>query len=177
MIKPSIGSKIIWSSSLYKLYLARGKIEDIKLTPPDPWPGDPILGESIFQGNYNLAGQTVHFSNLPVWFPPNMNEEWITDLHSFSWLRHLRAKSGSLARKHARGIISNWINNNGSWNDFSWRADILSRRVSAWLSNAGFLFAEKDEKFYMKFKKITIIFYQIIFLQKKWCVDRSTTNK
>ncbi len=153
ILSNAITTRIVLRSSFYSFYLSKGKIDNIKFTPPDPWTGDPNIGEAIFQGRYNFGGQKYHAPDDPVWYPRGMFDEWLADMHSFSWLRHLKAKSGSLARKHARGIINNWLIKNNSWQDYSWRADILARRISAWLSNAGFLFAEQDEEFSYKFRK------------------------
>ncbi len=140
-------NKILWSSDIYSFYLSRGRVENITFSPPDPWPGDPVLGEEIFQGNYNFGGQRFRSPSSPSWYPNGVYEEWLEDMHGFSWLRHLKARSGSLARKHAKGIISSWLEKYGRWHEFSWRHDVLARRISAWLSNSSFLFTEPDKSF------------------------------
>ena len=135
------------SSIFYNYLINRNQLREISFTPPDPWPGDPVLGEKFFQGHYNLAGKKVFSPKDPVWKVPEKDINWQSEMNSFFWLRHLKARSGSLARRHARYLIINWIEINNKWNETSWQIDILDRRVSSWITNISFLLAEKDEDF------------------------------
>mgnify|MGYP001444674438 CR=1 FL=1 len=145
--------KFILSSSIYNYLINRNELKEISFTPPDSWPGDPYLGENFFHGHYNLAGKKVFSRKESIWKVLEKDTNWQNEMNSFSWLRHLKARSGSLARKHARLLIINWLEFNNKWNEESWQLDILARRVSAWISNIGFLFAEKDEAFSIKLRK------------------------
>ena len=145
--------KFILSSSLYNYLIDSNELKEIVFTPPDPWPGDPHLGEKLFQGYYNLAGKKVFSPTKPIWKLSVQDTNWNSEINSFSWLRHLKAKSGSLARKHARYLIYNWLEINSKWNEESWELHILARRVSSWITNIGFLFAERDELFSLKLRK------------------------
>ncbi len=137
----------IFKSSIYDYYLTDTQIKEISNVTIDPWPGDASLGDIFFQGNYNLAGKKVFSPKKPVWIIKEKNFFWQNEMHSFSWLRHLKAKSGSLARKHARNLILDWIENYGKWEEKTWELDVLSRRISSWITNLGFLLAEKDDRF------------------------------
>ena len=141
------------SSIFYNYLINRNQLREISFTPPDPWPGDPVLGEKFFQGHYNLAGKKVFSPKDPVWKVPEKDINWQSEMNSFFWLRHLKARSGSLARRHARYLIINWIEINNKWNETSWQIDILARRVSSWITNISFLLAEKDEDFSLKIRK------------------------
>ncbi len=145
--------KFILSSSLYNYLINRNELKEISFSPPDPWPGNPYLGENLFQGHYNLAGKKVFSPKAPIWRISEKDTNWQNEMNSFSWLRHLKARSGPLARKHARLLIINWLEINNKWNEDSWQLDILARRISAWITNIGFLFAEKDEGFSIKLRK------------------------
>ena len=145
--------KFILSSSIYNYLINRNELKEISFTPPDSWPGDPYLGENFFHGHYNLAGKKVFSPKESIWKVLEKDTNWQNEMNSFSWLRHLKARSGSLARKHARLLIINWLEFNNKWNEESWQLDILARRVSAWISNIGFLFADKDEAFSIKLRK------------------------
>ena len=139
--------KLFFGSRAYDFYLSKANIKDINYVPLDPWPGDPSLGDSFFHGNYNLAGKNVFSPRKPIWYIKEKNFYWQNEMHSFSWLRHLKAKSGSLSRKHARNLILDWIKNYGRWEEKTWELDVLSRRISSWITNLGFLLAEKDKEF------------------------------
>ena len=141
------------SSIFYNYLINRTQLREISFAPPDPWPGDPVLGENLFQGYYNFAGKKVFSPKDPVWKVSERDINWQSEMNSFFWLRHLKARSGSLARRHARYLISNWIEINNRWNEKSWQIDILARRVSSWITNIGFLLAEKDEDFSLKIRK------------------------
>ena len=142
-----LAKHLIYGSRIYNYYLSQVNIVDINNIPIDPWPGDPFLGENILQGNFSLAGEKIFSSEKLIWFAHRQNFYWQNEIHSFSWLRHLKAKSGSLARKHARYLILDWINKFGEWEEEVWEPDILSRRVTSWISNLNFLLAEKDKNF------------------------------
>ena len=143
--------KSIWRSPIYSAWLSRGGIEKLVFTPPDPWPGEASLGDALFQGRYNFAGQNFYSPKLPVWHPVGMGDTWLADMHGFSWLRHFKARGGETARRHARALIINWLNQHGKWQAFPWRPDILGRRISAWMTNAGFLVEDADDSFIFHF--------------------------
>ncbi len=139
--------KLIFSSSLYNLYLLKNNYKDIVFTPKDAWPGDPELGDKFVQGHYNIARKKNYSPDDTIWNIPEDGSYWTKEIHSFSWLRHLKARSGPLARKHARFLISEWLKLYESWDYDTWEIEILARRVSAWLINIDFLLADKDQEF------------------------------
>ena len=63
-------------------------------------------------------------------------------------VKHLKARSGSLARKHTRLLILDWLKLYKNYNNKTWELEVLSRRVSAWITNFDFLLAEKDKKLF-----------------------------
>ena len=52
--------KIFFKTKLYDYYLSKNSIEEISFTPKDIWPGDPILGDQLVQGYYNLANKKIY---------------------------------------------------------------------------------------------------------------------
>ena len=163
MIIYKIIKSLFFKSKLYNYYLLKNNIKEILFTPKDIWPGDPILGDKIVQGHYEIAGEKNYSPDNSLWFIPNKGNYWMKEAHSFTWLRHLKARSGHLARKHARYLILEWIKTNEKWNENTWEVEVLSRRVSSWLTNIDFLLAEKDEDFSAILKKN--LFKQIKHLQ------------
>ncbi len=148
MILKKFFKRILLKTSIYDFYLSKNNSTKILITPHDPWPGDPSIGESIFQGDFNLSSKKKEvLSQKLLWKINNNKDFWKEEIHTFSWLRHLKARSGSLARKHARKLILDWLEKNSKWNENTWQLDILARRVSSWTTNIGFLLAEQDEEF------------------------------
>jgi uncharacterized heparinase superfamily protein len=83
--------------------------------------------------------------------PPS--EEWASALLGFSWLRHLRAAESGITRANARALIDEWIALQGSWHPLAWRPDVLSRRVTSWLSQASLVLQDADLRFYRRFMR------------------------
>ena len=48
-----------FSTKLYNYYLLKNDIKDISFTPKDSWPGNPVLGDELVQGYYNIANKMV----------------------------------------------------------------------------------------------------------------------
>ena len=55
MIVKRFLKKILFKNTFYDFYLSKNNPVKILITPHDPWPGDPAIGESIFQGDLNLS--------------------------------------------------------------------------------------------------------------------------
>ncbi len=147
MTLSKVFKRILLKTPVYDLFLSKNDLSEILITPQDPWPGDPAIGEKILQGDLNLSSKKSRLMPQKLLWQINNKEFWNEEIHTFSWLRHLKARSGPLARKHARKLIMDWLNRNNKWNEKTWRLDILARRISSWTTNISFLLAEKDENF------------------------------
>ncbi len=154
-----------FKTRIYNYYLLKNNISEISFTPKDAWPGDPVLGDQLVQGYYNLANKKVYSPESTLWEILNSNKYWLKEAHSFSWLRHLKARSGPLARKHARYLILDWLKLYKNWKYDSWELEVLSRRISSWVTNFDFLLAEKDEVF--SYTLIESLFKQIKHLRNQ----------
>ena len=187
MILRKLVRNLLFRTRLYDYYLSKVSLKEITNVLNDPWPGDPSLGDKIFQGNYDLAGKKIFSPKKSIWLIKEKNFYWQNEMHSFSWLRHLKAKSGSLARKHARYLILDWIRNYGKWEEKTWELDILSRRISSWITNLGFLLAEKDDEFSNRIRKsllkqikhLNILSNKnyFIYLDKEYGVEEGSIKK
>ncbi len=154
MIIKKIFKRTLLKTPVYDFYLSKNNFSEILITPHDPWPGDSAIGEKILLGDFNFSSQKKELKPQKIlWQINNSKDFWKEEIHTFSWLRHLKARSGPLARKHARKLIIEWLNKNNKWNENTWRLDILARRVSSWTTNFSFLLAEKDEEFSFLLKK------------------------
>ena len=109
--------RILLKTPVYDLFLSKNDLSEILITPQDPWPGDPAIGEKILQGDLNLSSKKSRLMPQRLLWQINNKEFWNEEIHTFSWLRHLKARSGPLARKHARKLIMDWLNRNNKWNE------------------------------------------------------------
>jgi hypothetical protein len=97
-------------------------------------------------GHRHLGGQTIR-DPAPVWDPVGATDPWRETVHSFDWLRDLRAVSGESARRAARELVGRWIADNSRWSPVAWRPDITGRRLAAWILHYDFLGAAGDAMF------------------------------
>ena len=62
----------LFTSRLYRLFLAREVPDRLLQTLNDPWPGDAEKGRAISEGHWRLANQTLTFDprlGPPEWYP------------------------------------------------------------------------------------------------------------
>ncbi|MEQ8968586.1 MAG: heparinase II/III family protein [Azospirillaceae bacterium] len=135
-----------WASPLYSLALGRSAPRDLRLVPADPWPGDADRGQALIAGHYSFAGTTSE-GEEPLWLPLGAEPEYVAALHSFEWLRDLRAVGGDGARRHARRLVDAWIARHDRWHPLAWRADVLGTRIATWLGTHDFFCASADDAF------------------------------
>lgn len=130
----------------YRFSLFGPNATAVRLSPTDPWPGNADEGAEILSGNFNFAGNTLR-NPAPLWRPPGAPTGWIADLHSFSWLRDLRAVGGDAARRRARDLVGSWLAANDHWSAPAWQPVILGQRLTNWLGQYEFFAASADVAF------------------------------
>lgn len=135
-----------FANPLYHLTLTGRAPKSLVATPPDPWPGDIESGRRILSGVLEFSGQRLS-TDMVLWEPVGMGEEWLMGLHGFEWLRDLRAVNGDKARQRARVMIRDWIENFDKWHLTAWRSDIMGRRLIAWLTGYAFFGESADDYF------------------------------
>jgi uncharacterized heparinase superfamily protein len=111
------------------------------------WPGDPAIGNALFQGRFAYGGRTGTAPNQPPWRLRPSDAAWNRWLNGFDWLRHFQAVGGQAAAAHARRLIRSWIDVHDEWSAQAWSAPLLARRLIAWLTHAGFVLDGADEGF------------------------------
>ncbi len=118
----------------------------LRIVPPDAWPGDAERGRDMVAGIFRFAGQSIEKENLS-WEPEGAQPEWIAALHGFEWLRDLRSAGGDKARRMAREMVALWIDQYPKYEETAWRADIMGARLTAWIAFHDFFCASADETF------------------------------
>ncbi len=137
---------LVFSSALYDLCLGRKVPRDILGTPPDPWPGNGALAESLIVSPFTFTETATPAAGGP-WFTTEASAAARTKLHGFGWLSDLRGLGSDAARTRARGLVRDWLIVHGRWRKESWRADVLGLRLASWFTNFGFLTAGADDAF------------------------------
>jgi len=110
--------------------------------------GDADQGAQILDGRFVLGSQHLDVgAHGDPWSVPAPSQIYANRLHSFNWLIDLAAVGLSKKRirkdpsikqnagARARYLVDRWIAVYGKWNPFAWRADILTNRIYAWLTN------------------------------------------
>ena len=135
-----------YRSPLYGAGRLRSEPGAIRLTPPDPWPGNATRGASIVQGDFTFAGQSIQAPS-PLWAPADAHRRWLEELHGFEWLRDLRAAGGDAARRRARELAADWVEAHQRWSPLPWRPDLIGSRLAAWFGQHDFFWASGDAEF------------------------------
>ncbi|MFK7839483.1 MAG: heparinase II/III family protein [Bdellovibrionales bacterium] len=134
------------------------------IRPVDAWDGDARAGALLFDGVFTKSGEHLSLESMG-WEPQGVDVSWISEIHSFTWLRDLRsyAKEGGVARGQASAIawmmILAWIeryNDIKSLKSVFYRPDIAGERLSMWISMFEFFCPERfegagDEEFHDAF--------------------------
>ena len=116
----------------------------------DSHPGDVARADQLFHGCYQFAGEEHRAPATPPWDVEGASPEWHAEAHAFDWLRDFRASGGGAASRKARELCMSWLDRDGE-NTLGGDPEILGRRVSAWLCNAGFLMRDSDIRFHEAF--------------------------
>ena len=142
---------LFYGSALYRASL-RGRVPDrLARAPADPWAGDAARGRMILSGHYPFAGEAVSASDGVPWYPAAASRAWIVEAHGFGWLRDLAAVGGEDVRAAMRAAIGGWIERCGNWRPTVWRADVIGRRLAAWLGQADVLMNGAEPAFQRAF--------------------------
>ncbi|MGB0747225.1 MAG: heparinase II/III family protein [Magnetospiraceae bacterium] len=140
----------VYASPLYRASLKGRAPEGLRPLPPDPWAGDPRNGLGIRHGVFPLGPALIDAGNSP-WDAPAVRGRALEALHSFAWMRDLRADPAPPAKDRARFLVDDWINRFGSWDRLFWRPDILGDRLAQWILAAEFLLTGAAEGFRHRF--------------------------
>lgn len=117
---------------------------NLLVTPPDPWSGSATQGREILRQQFKFFGQK--FSGPPIpWKAEGASPDWQTAMHSFEWLRDLRALGGDQARRGARILVKDWLIQYRNWDAVAWRPDIVGARLATWIGLHDFFLASADD--------------------------------
>jgi len=123
----------------------------VLIAAPDLRTADPVIAADINAGRFVLAGQSVEAGDLSpfVVIPPS--DDWLRQLHSFSWLRHLRISDSELAQAKARTITEFWLQEQGKAGELAREPAVTARRILSLLSQSTLILRGADHYFYRRF--------------------------
>ena len=142
---------LAFGNPLYNLMLGGRTLSALPQVPQDLWPGDPGRGSDLLEGVFRFAGQALTLDISPMtdafWQPEGASDAWYAGLHSFHWLRDLRALGGDEARRAARTLIYGWCCCHAVWHGDAWAPVLAGTRIANWIGLHDFYCASADESF------------------------------
>lgn len=124
------------------------------VAPTDLRAVDGFVAEEILQGRYPLGGRALDTEGDSPFEIDLPSRAFATKLHSFGWLRHLRAVRDEAGFAKLRQIIDDWIATHGrNIGGISWEADVVAQRTIAWLSHSPVVLRNAERGFYRRFLK------------------------
>lgn len=127
------------------------------VAPTDLRAADSFVAEEIAAGRFPLAGRILVADDQSPFSLELPSREFAVRLHSFSWLRHIRASRSDAHSAVARRLTDEWLVAHGKRVfGIPWEPDVAAQRVLAWLSHSTVLLKGADVGFYRRFLKSLI---------------------
>src|SRR5690606_22490627 len=128
--------------------------ERVLIAPPDLRLADAQIAMESYHGRFPFAGSLVDTHGQSPFSMSVTDSAWLSALHGFRWLRHMRAAETELAAANARALVRDWISINGRKIDgLAWNPAITARRIIAWLQHSAVVLQGADYQFYRLFLK------------------------
>ena len=137
------------SGPIGRLRVAGGGRSQLLIAPPDLRTADPTIAVEIYSGRFAFAGHVVEVSGRSPFDIGPPSEDWLRELHSFGWLRHLRAADTPLARSNARTIVEDWLSaHSRPGGEVVWDVDVTARRALSFLAQSPLILHDADHDLY-----------------------------
>ncbi|MBT9372708.1 heparinase II/III family protein [Rhizobium sp. CSW-27] len=128
--------------------------ERLIVAPTDLRAIDPFIAEEILSGRFPLAGKLLETEGESPFLVAAPSRAFAERLHSFAWLRHMRALRNAEARARARAIATSWMNlHQKRLSGTAWQPHVTAERMIAWLSHSPVLLQGAEGSFYRRFMK------------------------
>ena len=140
------------ASPLGRFRAAGGGRSQLLIAPPDLRTADPTLAAEIYAGRFAFAGHVVETSGASPFDVGPPSESWLRELHSFGWLRNLRAADTPLARSNAKAIVEDWLSlyrRPGA--EVVWDTPVTARRAISFLAQSPLILQDADHDLYRDF--------------------------
>ena len=135
-----------------RLRAAGGGRSQLLIAPPDLRTADPTIAVEIYGGRFAFAGHVVEAAGESPFDIGPPSEDWLRELHSFGWLRHLRAADTPLARSNARAIVEDWLAlHRRPGGETVWDTEVTARRALSFLAQSPLILHDADHDLYRDF--------------------------
>ncbi len=140
--------------------------------PTDLRAVDPYIAEELVYGRIALAGRILETGGVSPFSLDMPSEGFEEKLHSFSWLRHVRASKSEEACTRSRLLVSDWIAVHGRRiMGVAWAPETAAQRLIAWLSHSPVILQSADAGFYRRFLKSLGYHVRYLSLIAKYAPD------
>ena len=124
------------------------------IAPQDIRTTDPTIANDIYAGYFAFGGKIVNAHGVSPFELTPPSEPWARVLHSFGWLRHLRAADTALARGNARALIDDWLDSvSRSRAPAAFETRVVARRMLSWISQSPLVLDGAEIGFYQRFMR------------------------
>lgn len=138
----------------------------LTMLPQELRPADPSFVDEVAQGQFGLADAlpaSIPGSPFDL-HPPTM--AWAEALHGFGWLRHFSAANSEAAAVAARALVDGWMGYGALRHREAWHPAVAGRRIQSWLSNAGLLLENVDQRTFDRTAQSLVA--QLTWLSAHW---------
>ncbi len=155
--------------------LIRHKAKGLALPLSSLQNGNNVNADALYRGNFNFHGNKYSRCENNIFTEKAMNDNWLRNLHGFSWLSDMQAAGRELARAQSRTLITEWIAAQKLTGPLAKvgianKSDVIARRVISWLQHAPFLLDKCPDRFQDQF-------FASISQQARCLYKRSFTEK
>jgi len=98
----------------------------------DPRVGDAERGRELGRGVWRIGAERLAGEHALPWRAKLPSRHFAARLHAFTWLIDLAAV-GASAHACIAGLIDDWVNQYGEWDDLAWDPELTAERLFAWL--------------------------------------------
>ena len=124
------------------------------VAPTDLRSVDPYIAEEMMEGRFPLAGKLLEAGEISPFLMQLPSRAFAERLHSFAFLRHMRAIRTTEARTRARSLLSSWMHqHNRKISGIAWEPHVAAERMIAWLCHSPVMLQGAESGFYRRFMK------------------------
>ncbi|MGN7295297.1 heparinase II/III family protein [Rhizobium sp. SAFR-030] len=124
------------------------------VAPTDLRAVDSFVAEEIMSGRFRLAGRLFDAGDESPFLQQLPSRAFAERLHSFAWLRHMRALRTNEARAQARTLMASWMQVHGRrLSGHGWEPHVAAERMIAWLSHSPVVLHGAEAGFYRRFMR------------------------
>lgn len=149
-------SSRVMTAPLANLRLVRPRADSLLFVPSDLRPADPSLVDELASGQMGLGGALVDLAGSSPFAVMAPSPAWIRELNGFAWLGCLRAAGDKDATELARRLVADWCSRNRTrpgGRGLAAEPEVIARRVTSWIVNAGLLLEDAPVAFYRAFAR------------------------